>query len=211
MVKILLIRHGHSLSNDLGTMTGQIDSPLSNIGLKQAEIVSNYIFKNYKTDAIYSSDLTRAVDTLKPLSLLTNIKIITTSDLRELDCGEWEGERISDLINNSIYLKWRDDDPTIKIPGGESFLELIKRARKILDKIVEENDGKTVAIVTHGGVVRMLFASILNLSPTEWKEKLGYVSNASITFIEYNNNVFKICDTVDDYLKELSTSMPKGI
>ena len=211
MVKILLIRHGHSISNNLGTMTGQIDSPLSNIGLKQAEIVSNYIFENYKTDAIYSSDLTRAVDTLKPLSLLTNIKIIATSDLRELDCGEWDGEKISDLINNSIYLKWRDDDPTIKIPGGESFLELIKRARKVLDKIVEENDGKTVAIVTHGGVVRMLFASILNLSPTEWKEKLGYVSNASITFIEYNNNVFKICDTVDDYLKELSTSMPKGI
>ena len=68
MVKILLVRHGQSLSNDSGTITGQIDSPLSNLGLKQAELVSNYIFKNYSVNAIYSSDLTRAVDTLKPLS-----------------------------------------------------------------------------------------------------------------------------------------------
>ncbi|MBO5888938.1 MAG: histidine phosphatase family protein [Clostridia bacterium] len=211
MVKILLVRHGQSLSNDSGTITGQIDSPLSNLGLKQAELVSNYIFKNYNVNAIYSSDLTRAVDTLKPLSNFTGLNINTTPDLRELDCGEWEGEKISDLLKNPLYVKWRDYDLSIKTPGGESFLDLQKRAKTQLDKIVKDNPNKTVAIVAHGGAIRMIFASILDIPTQNWKEKLGYVTNASVTVIEYDKGEYKIIKTVDDYLGELSTSMPKGL
>lgn len=211
MVKILLIRHGQSLSNNSGTITGQIDSPLSELGLKQAELVSNYVYKNYKVDAIYSSDLTRAVKTLEPLAILAGLEINKTPNLRELDCGEWEGEKISVLNNNPLYVKWRDYDLTVKIPGGESFLEVQERAINTLNQIVLENDGKTVAVVAHGGVIRMLFASILNIPNTQWKEKLGYVTNASLTHIEYNNGNFKILTTIDDYLGNLSTAMPKGI
>ncbi len=211
MVKILLIRHGQSLSNDSGTLTGHADSPLSELGLKQAEIVSDYVYKNYKVDAIYSSDLTRAVKTIESLAKLTGLNVNETSNLRELSCGEWEGEKISVLNNNPLYVKWRDYDLTVKIPGGESFLELQERAINTLNKIVSENDGKTVVVATHGGVIRMLLASILNIPYSELKEKLGYVTNASTTLIEYDNGEFKILSTIDDYLGSLSTAMPKGI
>ncbi|MBO5926738.1 MAG: histidine phosphatase family protein [Clostridia bacterium] len=211
MTTILIVRHGQSVSNNLATMTGQKDSPLSEYGLKQAEIVSEHLFKNYKISAIYSSDLTRAVQTLNPLSRFSGLEIRKISDLREMNMGVWQGKKISDLNEDSLFVKWRDYDSTIKIPGGESFLELQERVYKAIQKIAIENSGRTVAVVTHGGAIRMLLAKILNVQPENWKEKLKYVTNASITRIEYENGEFQFVNTNDGYLNEYTSEMPKGI
>ncbi len=211
MTTILLIRHGQSASNNGGTLTGQLDSPLTEIGYKQGEAVSNYIFNNYKVGAIYSSDLTRAVKTVKPLEKLTGIPIIKDKNLREMQCGDWQGELLSVLSTDELYLKWRDYDLSIKIPNGESFLDVKDRAVKSLTKIAKTNDNKTVVVATHGGVVRMLMAEMLEIPIDKWKEKLGYVNNASTTVIEFENNKFKIINTIDSYLSGIETIVPKGL
>ncbi len=211
MTTVLLVRHGQSDSNGSGTLTGQIDSPLTEIGYKQAEAVSNFIFDNYSVDAIYSSDLSRAVDTIKPLSELTGLKIFQDKRLREMDCGDWQGEYFKVLVGNELYLKWRDYDLSIKIPNGESFLDVKKRAYTALKEIADNNQNKTVVVTTHGGVVRMLTAQILNVPIEEWKEKLNYVANASTTVIEYENGKFNIVKTVDGYLDGIETVVPKGL
>ena len=76
MVTFLIVRHGFSASNVQATFTGQLDAPLIEKGFLQAEVVSKYIYDNYKVDAIYSSDLSRAVDTITPLSKACNLPII---------------------------------------------------------------------------------------------------------------------------------------
>ena len=68
MTKLLIVRHGYSTSNVHKTFTGHIDSPLSEVGFKQAEKVSAYLNENYKVDENYSSDLSRAIDTVMPLA-----------------------------------------------------------------------------------------------------------------------------------------------
>ncbi len=211
MTKILLVRHGQSDSNAFSTLTGQEDSSLSIVGLKQAEIVSNYVYKNYKIDGIYSSDLTRAVQTLTPLAKLLNINITKTPKLREMNCGDWQGKKISDLLQNELYLKWKNEDLTIKAPNGESFIDVQKRAYDYLENVSQKNEGKTIAVSLHGGPIRMIMAKILNIPSCEWNKRLSYVNNASTTLLNYEKGRFTIISTIDDYLGVLSTEMPKGI
>lgn len=211
MITYLLIRHGQSASNAAATLTGQLDIPLTDVGLKQGELASEYINKNYKVDAIYSSDLSRAYATALPLSKLTGIPVIKEKAFREMNCGEWQGVKVASLVENQVYLRWKDHDPNANPPKGESFLQTQKRAVDKLNQISKENDGKTIAIAAHGGVIKTLTAFFLDLPINEWSEKLPYVSNASVTKVIYQNGKYTLIDTVDDYLGGLKTEMPKGI
>lgn len=213
MITYLFIRHGQSASNAAATLTGQLDIPLTEVGIKQGELASEYIFTNYKINAIYSSDLLRAYTTALPLSKMTNIPVIKEAGFREMNCGEWQGQKVSALIEKygNYYKRWTLHDPTAFPPNGESFLALQKRVVQTLDKISAVNNGKTVAIATHGGVIKVLTAAVLNLPIEQWSEKLPYVSNASVTKIVYDNEKYSLIDTVDNYLGELKTQMPKGI
>ncbi|MBR2377211.1 MAG: histidine phosphatase family protein [Clostridia bacterium] len=211
MTKILIVRHGQSDSNASKSLTGQRDSKLSEMGLKQAELVSEYIYKNYKIDEIHSSDLTRAVQTLTPLAKTLGLEIIKTPKLRELNCGDWQGQKISDLLQDERYLKWKNEDLTIQAPNGESFVDVQARAYNYLETIAKNSDGKTIAMSLHGGPIRMILAKILDIPPSEWHKSLGYVNNASTTLLNYENGKFTILSTTDDYLGELSTEMPKGL
>ena len=92
MLEILIVRHGHSVANDLGIFAGATDVPLSQIGNQQAELVSNYILQNYTIDAIYSSELSRAKNTVSLVSEKLAIPIITNPSFNEIYGGKWENE-----------------------------------------------------------------------------------------------------------------------
>jgi len=213
MITFLLMRHGQSLSNAAATLTGQLDIPLSETGIKQGELANQYVFENFKVDAIYSSDLCRAVRTVEHLSNLTKLPIIKEKAFREMHCGDWQGLEVALLKEKygQDYIRWTEHDKKIAPPNGESFLQLQQRAYQQLSKIASENDGKTIVVATHGGVIKTLMAKFLALPIEEWKEKLPYVSNASVTVVEYDGEQYKIIKTVDDYLGKMKTEMPKGI
>ena len=128
MITYLFIRHGQSASNAAATLTGQLDLPLTDVGEKQGELASKYIFENYKVDLIYSSDLIRAYKTALPLSKLTNVPVIKEQAFREMHCGDWQGQRVEDLVKNPLYIRWKDHDKTVCPPNGESFLQTQERA-----------------------------------------------------------------------------------
>jgi broad specificity phosphatase PhoE len=213
MVTFLIVRHGFSASNVQATFTGQLDAPLIEKGFLQAEVVSKYIYDNYKVDAIYSSDLSRAVDTITPLSKACNLPIIKDKDLREIYGGKWEGVETKDLIERygEVYEKWQRHDPSVRTDGGESMQELQARAIGALKRIAKGRDGQTVVVTTHGGVIKVLAGAFLNLPMSEWKEKIPYVANASITVTEYDGEKFVQRAVLDEYLGDLKTEMPKGI
>ena len=212
MVTFLIIRHGQSASNAAATLTGQLDIELTKTGISQGQAVSEYIFENYKVDAIYSSDLIRASATVSKLSELTGVPVTLNKNFREMHCGDWQGRKVSDLINEygEYYQRWKDHDKTACPPNGESFLDLQKRAYKEIERIAKKNDGKTIAIATHGGVIKVLTGAFLKMPISEWKSKLPYVSNASVTKVIYDGE-FKIINTTDSYLGSMKTEMPKGI
>ena len=213
MVKILIVRHGHSVANEKQIFAGATDVPLSEIGKKQAELVSNYILNNYSVDAIYSSELSLAKNTVIKVSETINLPINTNNSFNEVFGGKWESITFEEIYNKypNDLLTWLNDIGNSRCTDGESFSELRKRAFEGLKEIAKQNEGKTLVLATHAGVSRALICAILNLSNDE-SNRIGWVSNASITTVIYNNGSFSLEQIgFDEYLNELKTSLPKNI
>jgi len=117
--------------------------PLSLEGIeKSKELVK--LFKEIKIDSIYSSSFKRAIQTIEPIAKDKNIKIEIIDDFRERKMSnEW-------VENYEEYSKKQWDDFSYKLKDGESLNEVQKRNIKELEKILLENNGKTIIIGTHG-------------------------------------------------------------
>ena len=102
---LLLIRHGFSTSNEDATLTGQSDAPLTPLGRLQGDAASRYLLEKYKIDAVYSSDLSRAVDTAK--LAIPGCEPIQLPLLREISIGGLTGEYIAAVREKYGNLKVR--------------------------------------------------------------------------------------------------------
>ncbi len=212
MVTFIVVRHGFSKTNASGIFAGVTDALLTEQGVRQGQLACEFIYKNYKVDAIYSSDLSRAFNTVKDLSEKTGVPIIKKQTLREMDCGVWENLDIQTLISEygEQFKRWGEIDDTAIPKGGESWLKTGERMYSEFINIAKENDKKTVVVATHGVAIRALRGKYLGLPLNEWK-KIPYAPNASITVIQYQNGVFTEKAIIDEYLGDLKTEMPKGI
>ena len=205
MVTFIIARHGFSIYNKERRFTGQSDIPLDSIGHLQANDTAKYISENYKIDKIYSSDLSRAVDTAIPTARFFDLPIIQRPDLREMDLGIWTDRLVSDIevedpIAISNYFK---DIDTTPIRGGESRDMLISRATRAISEIAAECDGKTVAIFTHGGFIRALHCAWHGFDGSGFPS-IPRVPNAAITVAAYEGGNVKIL--LESYNKHLTDS-----
>jgi broad specificity phosphatase PhoE len=115
--------------------------------------------------ALYSSDLTRAVETARFLAERWNLPITSKANLREIDVGQWSG-----LSNQVIaerfpdeWSRWMDRDPTVRRGGGESYADAQIRVSSALAKLAHKHPGERIAAVMHGGVIRAYLASLMAL------------------------------------------------
>lgn len=209
MTKLLLVRHGESTANRRDVFAGQINPELEEKGISQAKITANYIASNFNVDKIYSSDLKRAYQTALSLSEILNIKVIEDKNLREIDGGIWEGAKYSSLMSlyPEEFKKWIDDTSESYCPGGETVKQLTKRIMNALTKIAEDNDGKTIAVYTHATPIRVA-QTVIETGTLDEMKNIDWVSNASVTILNYDNGIWKIdAVSIDEHLKELKTSL----
>ena len=192
MTTFLILRHGFSTSNEDGTLTGQIDAPLTPLGVLQGEAACRYIAENYRVDAIYASDLARAVDTVRPLSRAAGLPITVDADLREMGCGEWSGESVALLAEKygAFYAAWSNVSDAHTPKGGEAWSAVGWRMYDALSRIARENDGRTVVVASHGGAIMALRGTYFGLPLSDWKEKLPFAPNAAMIVSEYADGVF---------------------
>lgn len=213
MIEFLIVRHGHSVANEKGIFAGATDVPLSKIGKKQAELVSDYIIENYSVNAIYSSELTRAKDTVKKVSERLNVPIITNPAFNEIYGGKWENVTFEEIYKKypEDLLRWRNDIANSKCTDGESFSNLRERTINGLKSLTVNHDGERIIIATHAGATKAMLCSIMNLSAEECA-KLDWVSNASITTVIFNEGKFSLKQfSFDAYLSSLKTTLPNNI
>jgi len=206
MTRLLLIRHGYSTGNKDRRFSGQIDLPLSEQGKHQAKLVCDYIQKNYKVDAIYSSDLVRAVDTVKPLSLALSIPTQTYPELREINEGIWQGQLMTDVAEKypEDFARYKENLGLYQFEGGECYTTLLERLKPMMEKIISENPEKTVVIGTHGAVVRCL-ACVWQGIPFERLEETPRVPNGTLTEVEIEGaNARLVKLGFGDYLEALT-------
>ena len=192
MIRIILIRHGQTDYNKLHMFQGQFDSKLTELGFAQAELAAKRVAAEYSVDAIYSSDLSRAVNTANAVARAVGLDSITTDPaFREVNVGRWMHQKVSDALKSDPDLaKEQSEQPgRFRYPGGETLLEVYERAMAKILEIAEGNDGKTIAIVSHGGTIRSLVKIWLGYDIDESKN-VPSMGNTAISVFEYNNGSF---------------------
>ena len=205
-MKILLIRHGQSTGNVEARFTGQNDVPLTALGETQGQLVCKYLAENYSIDAIYTSCLSRAQNTIRGLADALQITPTCDKRINELHLGKWEGKLIADLKTTcpNDLERWANEPRTFFCPDGESFENLYDRAVDFLNDLVK-TDCKTVCVCAHGGVLRSLLCYI-KYGTVDEVHLVEWGTNASITEIDYKDGKFTVLkEFYDDYLSELKS------
>jgi probable phosphoglycerate mutase len=189
---VFLVRHGQSKGNAERRFGGHTATPLSARGRNQA-VATAHTLKSESLTAIYSSDLARAMETAKPLSNMTGLVINGTTAFRERDVGVMEGLTFEDAAQQHpeqyAALLRRDFDYVMS--GGESYRQLLDRARQKLDEIIEENRGGRIAVFSHTGTICILALHLMGaLDAPELKPVWISSANCGITRFELRNDGF---------------------
>ncbi|MEG1993699.1 MAG: histidine phosphatase family protein [Oscillospiraceae bacterium] len=161
---------------------------LSDVGVKQLVAINNY-FKDNKVDVIYSSPLIRGKRTAQAIATATNIKTINFDDrLKEIHLGKMEGMPIDEVgeIYPQPMLLWNTNPPLFEAVGGEKMTEVYDRMKSCVFDIISKNEGKNIAIVSHGCAIRNFMSYCLGrsidfLSVTPW------VGHGTVAEIEVEN------------------------
>lgn len=158
---LYIIRHCQSMGNIQHRFQGRYDAPVSPDGEKQLDLLS-LRFRNVQLDAVYTSPLSRALRTAEAVNRFHGLPIQKRDGLLELDVGEMENLELSEIGIKfpEVAKNWDQSPDLCEFPGGETMKEAYIRANQTLDEIISENSGKTVVVVTHGGVIRNLDARI---------------------------------------------------
>jgi broad specificity phosphatase PhoE len=155
--RLILIRHGESILGSEGRLAGNIDTPLTPQGRLQIRRLSRR-FKRSRVQHLYSSDLSRCRSTAEILA--EGKPVSFTRRLRELNFGAWEGCTHGQLLRRdpSRYRKWIADPRSAAPPRGETLAQLAARVRSFARTVIRRHPEETVALVTHGGPIRVLLA-----------------------------------------------------
>ncbi len=154
------VRHGESEGNAARVFTGQTDSPLTERGRQQAEAVADEL-ANVKFDRIVSSDLSRTRDTADVIAKRHGMRVEVVPELREIDVGDRTGKTFDETRG---LPNWNDDG-FVAWPGGETLDQVVARTLGAIERLTRESPGKTILVVGHGGVNRILLSHFLGILP----------------------------------------------
>ena len=194
-MEIYFIRHGETLWNTLKIFQGRSDSPLTELGISQAEKLSEKL-KDIEFTDFYSSPMGRTIQTTKIIMGDRKQEIKFIEEFKEISMGDIEGiprsefeekypKEFYDFFNNPV-----DYDP--KVYHGENYYEVIERVKKGLDELLSYlNDSDRVVVVTHGVTLKALFHVITK----ERMDVLGAAKvpqNTSVSIVKYKDGKFNI-------------------
>jgi alpha-ribazole phosphatase len=164
MTRFWLIRHGEPAEEARHRCYGSLDVGLSETGRAQMAQVAEYL-ESEPVAAIYTSPRSRAIESARILGAVASCSIEIIDDLREIDFGDFEGLEYDEIAARypGLYKQWMETPTEIEFPNGESFSAMRVRVLRAFDVILREREGQTVAIVSHGGVNRILLAWALQM------------------------------------------------
>ncbi|MBC8003233.1 MAG: histidine phosphatase family protein [Opitutaceae bacterium] len=186
--RLLLVRHGE-VENRYHRVFGgsQIDMSLSERGHEQARHLAEFLDRE-SLDAIYASPMKRALQTLAPMNTKRGHIPEIVHHLQEVNFGDWTGlswDEVRSRFDVSAY-HWLDLLDQAAIPNAESGKQFRARIEPAMKDILAAQKGKTVAIICHGGVIRMILSILLDLPlPKTSSFEIDY---ASVTTLSVASN-----------------------
>jgi broad specificity phosphatase PhoE len=208
MTELILARHGQTAWNVFEVFRGQIDVDLDEIGLKQAELLAEYLSER-KIEAVYSSPLKRALKTARVIASFHKLQVITTQSLIDLKFGEWEGLPVTEVQKKYpvLFQEWVKKPHLVKIPGGESLDDITGRLLVFINDLITKHKG-TVVLVSHRVVHKVLTLALLGLDNSHfWNIRLD---TAAITTFAHENGRWVLNELNNTcYLRPLMQPKPK--
>jgi len=187
--RIYVVRHAEARGNLDRIFHGQTDSDVTEKGLLQLEALAGY-FKDIHLDAIYSSDLKRALTTAQYVNKYAGLEIHTDPRLREIHGGLWENVHFDELPVRfpESFRTWEQQPHLHKMPQGESMNDVYRRMVEAVTDIANAHRGQDVAIVSHGAAIRTLRVFALGLPLSRLNDML-WCENTAVTIIDFDENM----------------------
>ncbi len=164
MTGVWLIRHAEPDAAVHGRCYGSLDASLSQGGRERAAALGERLAAE-PLAAIYSSPRRRAIETAEAIATHHRLDVITAPDFRELDFGDFEGRTYDDIAatHPDVYRQWMETPTEVRFPNGESFALMRVRVLNAYRALLAHHDDQTIAIVAHGGVIRIILADALGI------------------------------------------------
>jgi probable phosphoglycerate mutase len=191
VTRFIVVRHGETEWNVAARIQGHGDSPLTAMGVAQAESVAQRLASE-KFDRIVASDLARAHETAKRIAAVSGHPIATDATLRERGFGDGEGlsyEEV-DRLYPGAFSRVRVTDPDYRIPGGESRRDFHERVVAGVEALARRHAGETVVLVTHGGVLSTLYRHV-HAIPLEAAHAIS-ITNASFNSLTFDGSGWSV-------------------
>ena len=192
MTRIYLIRHAEAEGNLYRIVQGQGNSNLTDRGWRQVKALEQR-FTDIHIDAVYTSDLYRTCATASAIFKPKGLTPHRRKDLREIYVGDWEGRTWGDIARTAPeqmeYFSRRPD--LWYSSGAETPLEVLRRVKEAVTAIAAENEGKTVAVFSHGYAIRLLLADLQGYPP----ERMGESptgQNTAVSLLEAENGTLQV-------------------
>jgi broad specificity phosphatase PhoE len=165
--RLFLARHGESVANQQKLISGQMDTPLTEKGRSQAQWLCE-VLHNEKLSAIYTSSLSRTMETARPTADFHGINILPLDDLKEFHFGELQGKQLTNPDAQEQQQVRAADKGNANISGGETYSTFEQRITQTLEHILA-NLPDAALIVAHRNTNEVILANLLNWGATSGK------------------------------------------
>ena len=164
MTELILLRHGETDWNRELRFQGHVDVALNAIGLEQARRLARRL-AGEMAHGLYASDLLRAQQTAHPVARQLSLASVTDPALREQSFGLVDGMKVDDIKaqHPQAWEGWLRFNEDFSMPGGESTRQFHSRVMDAVYRLVAAHPGETVVVVTHGGVLDMIYRTARSL------------------------------------------------
>lgn len=194
---MLLVRHGETDWNTQARLQGHTDIALNARGLAQAQRLRQAL-AGEQLDAVYSSDLQRALVTAQAVAEATQAPLQPEPALRERAFGCFEGLTMDEVQARwpQQALRWRQRDPGFGPDGGETLQDFHARCVAAAERLAQRHAGGAIALVAHGGVLDSLYRAATRVAldaPRSWR-----MANASLNRLLFAASGFTLVGWDDD-------------
>ena len=162
---VILVRHGQTEWNRVERFRGRADVPLNETGLAQAEATGQRVAAEWRPTAVYSSPLSRAVQTAEAIARHFDLPVQVHPGLADIDYGEWQGlspdearQRWPEQVD-----RWYNHPEQARIPAGETLADLRARAMQTINELAARHPGETIVLVGHTVINRIILLGALGL------------------------------------------------
>lgn len=164
VTRIVAIRHGETAWNVDTRIQGHLDIPLNATGRWQAARMAEALIDE-GISAVYSSDLSRALETAGALGEAIGLRVVADTRLRERAFGAFEALTFAEIESRWPVeaRRWKQRDPDFAPEGGESLRDVYVRCVDAVQVLAEAHPGQTIAVVAHGGVMDCLYRAATRL------------------------------------------------